>query len=86
MPRKGSRTWCGGEDLFPATGLHRLLQVLLGYPAPAYHHHGLILDPAGGKLSKSRGSPSLADLRLQGVGTDAIRQRLGFGPLAGEPV
>ena len=28
-----------GEDLFMATGLHRLLQILLDLPAPSYRHH-----------------------------------------------
>ena len=28
-----------GLDLYEATAIHRLLQELLGLPAPAYHHH-----------------------------------------------
>ncbi len=48
-----------GLDLFAATGLQRLLQALLGFPAPRYRHHRLILDEAGQKLSKSRQAPSL---------------------------
>ena len=31
-----------GEDLKPATHLHRLLQALMGWPAPAYAHHRLL--------------------------------------------
>ena len=42
-----------GQDLFAATGVHRLLQTLLGLAAPAYHHHRLLLDADGRKLSKS---------------------------------
>ena len=42
-----------GQDLFWATGIHRLIQALLGLPEPAYHHHKLILDDDGRKLSKS---------------------------------
>ena len=45
-----------GRDLFEATAVHRLLQALLGSPAPRYHHHRLVLDPSGAKLSKSRQS------------------------------
>ena len=30
-----------GQDLFWATGIHRLLQTLLGLPEPVYHHHQL---------------------------------------------
>ena len=36
-----------GRDLFHATSVHRLLQALLGFPAPRYHHHRLILDAGG---------------------------------------
>ncbi len=68
-----------GRDLFHATGLHRLLQHLLGLPAPHYHHHRLVLDDAGHKLSKSRGAPSLRDLRRQGLVPADIRRSLGFG-------
>ncbi len=67
-----------GEDLFAATGLHRLLQVLLGLPAPTYHHHALVRDPDGCKLSKSLDSPSLADLRRGGMTAAQVRHRLGF--------
>ncbi|HEY8578530.1 MAG TPA: tRNA glutamyl-Q(34) synthetase GluQRS, partial [Beijerinckiaceae bacterium] len=41
-----------GMDLFNATSLHRLLQRLLDLPAPRYHHHRLISDADGRKLSK----------------------------------
>src|SRR5690606_31086147 len=34
-----------GLDLFAATGIHRLLQELLGLPEPAYFHHRLIMGP-----------------------------------------
>jgi len=67
-----------GRDLLAATSVHRLLQDLLGLPAPRYRHHRLVLDRGGGKLSKSRGSASLAALRVQGVTADAIRSALGF--------
>src|SRR4051812_35468729 len=39
-----------GEDLRPATGLHRLLQVLMGWPAPHYAHHRLMVDASGKRL------------------------------------
>jgi glutamyl-Q tRNA(Asp) synthetase len=67
-----------GRDLEAATDLHVLLQRLLGLPGPCYRHHPLLLDPAGEKLAKSRGSQSLADLRDSGVTPEAIRARLGF--------
>ena len=49
-----------GQDLFHATSVHRLLQALLGLPAPRYHHHRLILDADGRKLSKSTQRHGLA--------------------------
>jgi glutamyl-Q tRNA(Asp) synthetase len=67
-----------GEDLEAATDLHVLLQRLLGYPTPRYHHHGLIRDETGEKLAKSRVSTPLADLREQGVDAQEVREALGL--------
>jgi glutamyl-Q tRNA(Asp) synthetase len=67
------------RDLLAATAVHRLLQALLNLPAPRYRHHRLVLDASGAKLSKSRLSPSLAELRATGVSPAAIRAALGFG-------
>ncbi|WP_020181182.1 tRNA glutamyl-Q(34) synthetase GluQRS [Methylopila sp. M107] len=55
-----------GQDMFHATSAHRLLQRLLGLPAPVYRHHRLVSDAEGQKLAKSRGSTSLRDLRVAG--------------------
>jgi glutamyl-Q tRNA(Asp) synthetase len=55
-----------GRDLFAATGLNRLLQVLLDLPEPVYRHHCLITDERGRKLSKSHRDTSLYSLRLAG--------------------
>lgn len=65
-----------GLDLKPATGVHRLLQDLLGLPEPLYFHHRLILDQDGRKLSKSEGSAGLKNLRQGGVTPAGIRRRL----------
>jgi glutamyl-Q tRNA(Asp) synthetase len=67
-----------GLDLFHATSVHRLLQDLLGLPQPAYHHHRLILDPDGRKLSKSAGDTSLASLRADGKTPSDIRAMVGI--------
>jgi glutamyl-Q tRNA(Asp) synthetase len=56
-----------GEDLLPATHVQRLLQALLGYPAPAYAHHRLILDKDGRKFSKRDPSVTLQELRAAGL-------------------
>lgn len=45
-----------GEDLYEQTHIHVLLQALFDLPTPAYHHHALILDERGEKLSKSKGA------------------------------
>ena len=68
-----------GQDLFYATHVHRLLQVLLDLPEPAYHHHDLVRDETGRRLSKSDKDQSLRVIRESGVTADEIRQRLGFG-------
>ena len=63
-----------GMDLFHATHIHRLLQELLGLPAPLYHHHPLIRDGAGHKLSKSIASTGIAALRRAGESASGIRR------------
>jgi glutamyl-Q tRNA(Asp) synthetase len=70
-----------GQDLFHATAVHRLLQALLGLPAPAYHHHRLLLDDQGRKLSKSTRSTGLRELRAQGATAADIRGMVGLGAL-----
>jgi glutamyl-Q tRNA(Asp) synthetase len=67
-----------GADLFAATAVHRLLQVLLGLPAPVYHHHRLVLGPDGRKLAKSNRDTSLADLRAGGATPADIRRMVGL--------
>jgi len=69
-----------GKDLEAATDLHVLLQDLLGLPTPRYHHHDLVRDPEGDKLSKSRRSEALAVLRERGASAAEVRERLGFPP------
>ncbi|MDK9697825.1 MAG: tRNA glutamyl-Q(34) synthetase GluQRS [Siculibacillus sp.] len=63
-----------GRDLFHATGLHRLLQALLGLPEPVYHHHRLITDATGRKLAKSAADTALAHLRAEGATPDDVRR------------
>jgi glutamyl-Q tRNA(Asp) synthetase len=65
-----------GNDLFSATHIQRVLQALLGLPAPAYAHHALILDAAGRKFSKRDQAVNLRSLRAQGETPAAIRERL----------
>jgi glutamyl-Q tRNA(Asp) synthetase len=67
-----------GQDLFWSTSIHRLLQTLLGLPEPNYHHHKLILDADGDKLSKSAQAKSLRELRVTGATATDIRRMVGF--------
>ena len=67
-----------GRDLFHSTSVHRLLQALLGLPAPLYRHHRLILDADGKKLSKSTFATGLRELRAQGVTPADIRRLVGL--------
>jgi glutamyl-Q tRNA(Asp) synthetase len=67
-----------GRDLFAATDLHCLLQVLLGLPTPLYQHHRLITDEAGRKLAKSARDTSLRSLREQGATHADIRRMVGL--------
>ncbi len=69
-----------GVDLFHATSVHRLLQALLELPEPRYHHHRLIRDGSGRKLSKSDGDTGLAELRAAGATAEDIRRLVGLQP------
>jgi glutamyl-Q tRNA(Asp) synthetase len=69
-----------GKDLYAATSVHRVLQALLGLPESRYHHHELITDASGHKLSKSRGSPTLRDLRANGITLEEIVRSAGLQP------
>ena len=63
-----------GEDLRPATHLHRLLQSLMGWPVPTYAHHRLLTDTAGKRLAKRDCAATVRDLRLRGMSpADVVR-------------
>jgi glutamyl-Q tRNA(Asp) synthetase len=67
-----------GRDLFHATSVHRLLQALLGLPQPRYHHHRLLLDGDGRKLSKSTAATALRELRQRGLTPAEVRRLAGL--------
>lgn len=67
-----------GEDLFMATSLHRMLQALLDLPAPCYHHHALVRDTSGQKLSKSLRAKPLRTFRQDGMSVRAVLAKIGL--------
>lgn len=67
-----------GADLAPAAHLHRLLQALLGWPAPVWRHHRLITDESGRRLAKRDRAATLRALREAGATPKDVRARLGL--------
>jgi glutamyl-Q tRNA(Asp) synthetase len=76
--RQGVTHVVRGQDLFRSTSVHRVLQALLDLPAPSYHHHRLILDAEGKKLSKSTRATALRALRERGATAADIRRMVGL--------
>lgn len=66
-----------GRDLLEAVPTQRLLQALLGYPAPRYLHHRLLLSASGQRLAKRDRAETLLALRQGGVDGRALAARLG---------
>ena len=56
-----------GMDLFDETPLHVLIQKLMGWSTPIYHHHALLRHEDGEKLSKRGLATSLQSLRENGL-------------------
>lgn len=62
-----------GMDLVEATDIQRLLQSLLGFDVPTYHHHPLLLGSDGKRLAKRDQSKTLKALRDEGVTPDDVK-------------
>lgn len=67
-----------GQDLFAATSVQRLIQTLMGWPAPVYRHHRLLAGPDGRRYAKRDRSVTLAELRAGGMTPEVLRAELGF--------
>ena len=67
-----------GEDLFPATHVHRLIQALLRLDVPTYSHHRLITDRNGKRLAKRDKATTLKTLRESGYTPTDIRNMTGI--------
>ncbi len=68
-----------GIDLLPCTDIHRLLQALLGWPAPRYAHHALLTDADGRRLAKRDTALTLRALREAGRSPAEVRAMAWFG-------
>ena len=64
-----------GEDLRAVSDIHRVLQALMGWPAPVYHHHRLLREADGRRLAKRDGAQALRALRAAGWSADALVAR-----------
>ncbi|WP_333611812.1 tRNA glutamyl-Q(34) synthetase GluQRS [Brevundimonas bullata] len=67
-----------GLDLFEAAHIQRLIQALMGWPAPVYRHHRLLTGPDGRRYAKRDQSVTLAELRAAGLTPEVLRAELGF--------
>ncbi|RSB46298.1 MULTISPECIES: tRNA glutamyl-Q(34) synthetase GluQRS [Brevundimonas] len=65
-----------GRDLFEATHIQRLIQALMGWPEPVYHHHRLLAGPDGRRYAKRDRSVTLAELREGGLTPEGLRTEL----------
>jgi glutamyl-Q tRNA(Asp) synthetase len=69
-----------GADLLSATPIHALLQHLLNYPTPIYHHHALIRDTDGKRLAKRDDAKAIGKFRDEGATLNDIREMVGLPP------
>ena len=65
-----------GVDLEEVTGLHVLLQRLLGLNTPVYRFHPLITDETGKRLAKRDRAATLKSLREAGLSPADVHARL----------
>jgi glutamyl-Q tRNA(Asp) synthetase len=70
-----------GEDLAPATHVHRLLQALLSLLTPHYRHHPLVTDAAGRRLAKRDRALTIRAMRASGIRpSEVIAQAMSAEP------
>lgn len=65
-----------GEDLYESTHIHRLLQELLDWPVPQYHHHKLLMDADGKRFAKRDQAQTLRSLRAEFLSAENILARV----------
>jgi len=69
-----------GMDLWAQTPFQVVLQNIMGWPTPKYHHHPLITDDSGKRLAKIDKSKALSKYRAEGAKPDDIRRLVGLPP------
>lgn len=67
-----------GIDLFDATPVQVLLQVLLQFRTPTYYHHRLIRDENGKRLAKRDDARAIRRYRADGATPNDIRRLVGL--------
>ncbi len=67
-----------GEDVATLTPIHVVLQHLMGWPTPIYHHHPLITDDTGKRLAKIDKSRSIASYRAEGATPEDVKTLVGL--------
>ncbi|MCX2741282.1 glutamate--tRNA ligase family protein [Pontibacter anaerobius] len=75
----GINTIVRGEDLLSSTAAQLYLARLLGaeqFTSIDFVHHPLVLEPDGGKLSKSHDSLSISEMRKRGLSSKALWQTI----------
>ena len=66
-----------GVDLLDSTHVHRLLQELMGWPVPNYHHHELLTDADGKKFSKRDKAITIRSLRAEHIAAKNVLAMAG---------
>ena len=80
--RQGITDVVRGEDLLGSTPVQRILQALMGWPEPRYHHHALVTDGER-KLSKRDGDASVRAMRGAGVSAEEVLARAREAAMGG---
>lgn len=65
-------------DLLVMTELHRLIQAVMGWPAPDYAHHAMLTDADGRRLAKRDHAISIRALRESGLSPAQVRALAKF--------
>ena len=65
-----------GLDIYPATSIHRLLQIIFDFYEPEWFHHNLIRDKEGIKLSKTSKSNSIEFYRNNGFSVQKMKNEI----------